>query len=45
VIKYVNGWGYLVVFIILLAMSVLIAYRYGRKIFKESIIKTYGERI
>ncbi len=43
--KYVSFKEYLIVYIILLLLSVLMANRYGRKIFKQSIIKTYGERI
>ena len=44
-IKYISIREYVIVYIILLLLSILMAYRYGRKIFKKSIIKTYGERI
>lgn len=43
--KYVEVIDYVIVYLILLVLSILMAYRYGRKIFKNSIIKTYGERI
>ena len=42
---YVNTNDYIFVYIILILLSLLIAMRYGRKIFRDSIIKTYGERI
>ena len=34
-----------ITFLILILLSILMSYRYGRKIFKDSIIKTYGERL
>lgn len=43
--KYIGIEEYLLVFLILIILSVLMSLRYGRKIFKNSIIKTYGERI
>lgn len=43
--KYLSVPEYLIVYFILVVVSILIAYRYGRKIFKNSIIKNYGERI
>ena len=43
--KYLGLSEYLIIYVILLVVSILIAYRYGRKIFKNSIIKNYGERI
>ncbi len=45
VTKYIGVKEYLLVYLILLLLSILMSYRYGRKIFKNSIIKTYGERI
>lgn len=42
--KYISNTDYLIVYLILLLLSILIANRYGRKIFKDSIIKTYGDR-
>jgi len=44
-IKYIGINDYIIVYLILIVLSILISYRYGRKIFKDSIIKTYGERI
>ena len=38
---YINPVDYVIVFIIILVLCFLIANRYGRKIFKDSIIKTY----
>ena len=43
--KYIGIEEYLLVFLILIVLSILMSLRYGRKIFKNSIIKTYGERI
>ena len=43
--KYIEIKDYVIVYFILILLSVLIANRYGRKIFKDSIIKTYGEKI
>ena len=43
--KYVGILEYIVVFFILILLSIIMSLRYGRKIFKNSIIKTYGERI
>lgn len=43
--KYVTIKEYILVYLILLFLSTIISFRYGRKIFKESIIKTYGERV
>ena len=43
--NYVNISDYIIVYVILLVLSISISHRYGRKIFKNSIIKTYGERI
>ncbi len=45
IIHYINIADYLLVYLILLLLSILMAYRYGRKIFQKSIIKTYGERL
>ena len=45
IIKYMGITEYIVIYIILLLLSLLIANRYGRKIFKNSIIKTYGEKL
>ncbi len=42
---YVGLKEYFLVYLILILISVLMSLRYGRKIFKESIIKTYGERL
>ncbi len=44
-IPYVSFKEYLIVYLILLILSILMSYRYGRKIFKNSIMKNYGERI
>ena len=44
-IKYINVIDYIIVYLILIILSILISNRYGRKIFKKSIIKTYGEKI
>lgn len=41
--KYVGIAEYVIIYLILILLSLLIANRYGRKIFKSSIIKTYGE--
>lgn len=43
--NYVTFREYLIVYLILILLSILMSKRYGRKIFKNSIIKTYGERI
>lgn len=43
--KYIEIIDYVIVYFILILLSVLISNRYGRKIFKNSIIKTYGEKI
>jgi len=43
--KYIGIVEYIIIYSILIILSVLISKRYGRKIFKNSIIKTYGERI
>lgn len=43
--KYIGISEYIIVFLILIILSVLMSLRYGRKIFQNSIIKTYGERI
>ncbi len=43
--KYVSIFDYIIVYLILILISVLMSLRYGRKIFKESIIKTYKEKI
>ena len=45
IIKYIGIMNFLIIYIILIIMSILIANRYGKKIFKNSIIKNYGERI
>ena len=45
IIKYMGITEYILIYIILLLLSLLIANRYGRKIFKNSIIKTYGEKL
>lgn len=42
---YVNVWEFILVYLILILLSVLISNRYGKKIFKKSIIKTYGEKL
>jgi ABC-type lipoprotein export system ATPase subunit len=42
---YVTTRDYIIVYLILVGLSILMSIRYGRKIFKDSIIKTYGERI
>ncbi len=44
-VKYIEIREYILVYLIILFISILISYRYGRKIFKESIMKNYGERI
>ena len=41
--RYVRVIEYIIVYLILLLLSLLISLRYGRKIFKNSIIKTYKE--
>ena len=41
--RYVRVIDYIIVYLILLLLSLLISLRYGRKIFKNSIIKTYKE--
>lgn len=43
--KYLGVYEYILVYLILIVIAILISYRYGRKIFKTSIIKNYGERI
>ena len=43
--KYIGIKEYIIVYLILIFLSIIISNRYGRKIFKNSIIKTYGERI
>lgn len=43
--KYIGIKEYIIVYLILILLSIIISNRYGRKIFKNSIIKTYGERI
>ena len=43
--KYIEIKEYILVYFILIMLSILMSNRYGRKIFKNSIIKTYGERI
>jgi len=43
--NYIEIIDYIFVYLILILLSVLISNRYGRKIFKNSIIKTYGEKI
>jgi len=43
--KYLGVFEYIVIYLILILLSLLISNRYGRKIFKDSIITTYGERI
>jgi len=40
--KYIGISEYIIVYLILILLSILISMRYGRKIFKDSIIKTYG---
>ena len=45
IIKYVYIKDYLIVYLILIIMAILISFRYGRKIFKDSVIKTYKETI
>lgn len=40
--KYVSIRDYIIVYLILIMLSILMSFRYGRKIFKNSIIKTYG---
>ena len=45
ILPYLKVSDYILVFVILIILSVLIAYRYGRKIFKDSVIKNYGERV
>ena len=42
---YLTIKEYIIIYVILIIISILISLRYGRKIFKDSIIKTYGERI
>lgn len=43
--KYIGIFEYILIYLILIVISLLISFRYGRKIFKNSIIKTYGERV
>jgi len=43
--KYMGIVEYIIIYIILILLSTLISYQYGKKIFKNSIIKTYGERV
>lgn len=43
--NYIGLTEYVFVYLILILLSILMSFRYGRKIFKDSIIKTYGERI
>ncbi len=43
--KYIGLKEYILVYLILLFIAILISHRYARKIFKESIMKNYGERI
>lgn len=43
--KYVGVVEYVLVYLILILLSILISLRYGRKIFKDSIIKTYGSGV
>ncbi len=43
IVKYISVGNYLVIYLILIGLSLAIAYRYGRKIFAKSIIKTYKE--
>ena len=44
-ILYLSIREYVIIYLILIFVSVLISFRYGRKVFKDSIIKTYGEKI
>lgn len=44
-IKYITLKEYIIVYLIIIILSIFISLRYGRKIFKNSIIKTYGEKI
>ena len=43
IVKYISVGNYLIIYLILIGLSLAIAYRYGRKIFAKSIIKTYKE--
>ena len=43
--SYIEILHYMIIYLILLLLSILISNRYGKKIFKNSIIKTYGEKI
>ena len=43
--SYVNYSTYLLMYIILLVMTFLIAYRYARKIFKDSAMNSYREEV
>ena len=44
-IIYIGISEYLLVLVILIILATAISYRYGSKIFKNSIMKNYGERI
>ena len=44
-IKYLTYKEYLLIYLILIILSILIANRYGKKVFKNSIMKNYGERV
>ena len=41
---YITVIDYIIIYFILIILSYLISNRYGRKIFKDSIMKTYGEK-
>ena len=45
IVKYIGFMNFLMIYIILIIMSIFFANRYGKKMFKNSIIKNYGERI
>ena len=36
---------YILIYLLLLFMALLISLRYSRKVFKDSVIKVYGERV
>ena len=44
-LSFVTMRDYVLIYLLLLFMALLISLRYSRKVFKDSIIKVYGERV
>ena len=44
-LDYLNISDYIILYVILIAMSYIISLKYAKKLFKETSIKTYNEEV